>query len=75
MMDGFTGLGKGLILLGLMIIVVGVGFMFIDRVPFLGRLPGDLRFQWKNVTVYAPVVTCLVLSLILTVLLNLFFRR
>jgi len=74
-MDGFSGLGKALVVLGLIIVVVGVGFMFIDKISFIGRLPGDLRFQWRNVTVHAPIVTCLVLSIILTVLLNLFFRR
>ena len=74
-MDGFSGLGKAMVVLGLIIVIVGVGLMFIDKIPFIGRWPGDLRFQVKNVTVHAPIVTCLVLSVILTVLLNLFIRR
>ena len=74
-MNEWTGLGKGLILLGIIIVLIGLGFLFVDKIPFLGRLPGDLRFQWKNVTIHAPIVTCLVLSLLLTVLLNLFFKR
>ncbi len=74
-MDGFSGLGKAMVVLGLIIVIVGVGLMFIDKIPFIGRLPGDLKFQLKNVTVHAPIVTCLVFSVILTVLLNLFIRR
>ena len=74
-MNEWTGLGKGLILLGIIIVLIGLGFLLVDKIPFLGRLPGDLRFQWKNVTIHAPIVTCLVLSLLLTVLLNLFFKR
>lgn len=74
-MDGFSAFGKGLALFGLMIMIVGLGLMFIDKIPFLGRLPGDFSFQWKNVTVYAPIATCILLSIILTVILNFFFRR
>jgi len=74
-MDGIFGLGRALVILGLIIVIVGVGIMFIDKFSFIGRLPGDLRFQLKNVTIHAPIVTCLVLSVVLTVLLNLFLRR
>ncbi len=74
-MDGLSGIGKTLVIFGALILVVGVCLLFLDKVPFLGRLPGDFRFQWKNVIIHAPLATCLVLSVILTILLNLFLKR
>jgi len=55
--------------------VVGLVLFFGLRIPFLGRLPGDISVDRGNVHFYFPIVTCLLLSLILTLLLNLFFRR
>ncbi|HEY9869553.1 MAG TPA: DUF2905 domain-containing protein [Candidatus Obscuribacterales bacterium] len=71
-----TGLlGKGLILLGLLMALLGATFLIAPKIPFLGRLPGDFAFQLGNVKVFAPLATCLVLSLLLTWLLNLLFAR
>ncbi len=72
-MDG-TSLGRTLIVIGLVVVVVGVALVAGNRIG-LGRLPGDLSFGRGNVRVYAPIVTCLVVSVVLTVLVNLFFRR
>lgn len=74
-MNEFSGLAKGLILLGLIIVVVGVGLLLIDKIPFIGRLPGDINIQRKNGSFYFPLTTCILLSIILTIILNLFFRR
>jgi len=60
-------LGGGLLLIGLLLVAAG-------RLPFLGRLPGDIRIQRGGWTFYFPVVTCLLLSLLLTLLLNLIVR-
>ena len=49
--------------------------IFADKIPWLGRLPGDLVFRRGNFSFYFPIMTGLVLSLIATVLLNLFLRR
>ena len=68
-------IGKLLIIVGGFIVVVGLVLFFGLRVPFLGRLPGDISVDRGNVHFYFPIVTCLLLSLALTLLLNLFFRR
>ena len=67
--------GKLLIIVGALIVVVGLALTIGPRIPFLGRLPGDIAVDRGNVHFYFPLVTCLVLSVILTVVLNLFFRR
>lgn len=61
-------------MLGLLIVVVGVVLVAGNRVG-LGRLPGDLSFGKGNFRVYAPIATSLVISVVLTVLANLFLRR
>lgn len=68
-------LGRWLVVLGLVLVVVGVVLVFADRIPWLGRLPGDIRIGRGNWRVYFPLATSLLISVILTVLLNLFFRR
>jgi Protein of unknown function (DUF2905) len=64
-------LGKVLISLGLLLVLAGGLFLVVGRVPYLGRLPGDLAFQRGNFGVYFPIVTCLILSIVLTLALNL----
>jgi hypothetical protein len=70
-----TDLGKTLILLGLAIALVGVVLALAGRLPWLGRLPGDIAVQRGQWTFYFPLATCLVLSVALSVLLYLFSRR
>jgi membrane protein implicated in regulation of membrane protease activity len=67
--------GKLFIILGGLIVLVGLALTFGPRIPFLGRLPGDIAIDRGNVHIYFPIVTCLLLSVVLTVVLNLFFRR
>ena len=67
--------GKLLIILGAFIVVVGLALTFGPRIPFLGRLPGDIAIDRGNVHFYFPIVTCLLLSVVLTLILGLFFRR
>jgi hypothetical protein len=67
--------GRLLIGLGILAVVVGIGLLFSDRLPWLGRLPGDIVVRRGPLTVYVPVVTALVVSLVLTILVNLFWRR
>jgi membrane protein implicated in regulation of membrane protease activity len=68
-------LGKLLIIVGGFIVIVGLFLALGLRIPFLGKLPGDISVDRGNVHFYFPIVTCLVLSLVLTLLLNAFFRR
>jgi hypothetical protein len=68
------GLGRLLIALGLALLAVGVVLALAPKIPLLGRLPGDLLFRKGGVTIFAPLVTMLLLSLALTALVNLFAR-
>lgn len=64
-------LGRMLLFVGILIAVIGVALVFAGRVPFLGRLPGDLSFGGDGWTVYIPIGTSILLSLILTAVLSL----
>ena len=67
-------LGRLLILLGAVLLVVGVIVLVAGKVPFLGRGPGDLVLRKNGLTVFLPMATMVIVSLVLTLLLNLFFR-
>jgi predicted Co/Zn/Cd cation transporter (cation efflux family) len=58
--------GKFLIIAGVVLVVLGLLLMTGAKLSFLGRLPGDIAYKGKNVTFYFPVVTCIVLSVVLT---------
>jgi membrane protein implicated in regulation of membrane protease activity len=68
-------LGKLLIIVGGLVVVVGLFLTLGLRIPFLGKLPGDISIDRGNVHFYFPIVTSLLLSVVLTLLLNLFFRN
>jgi hypothetical protein len=68
-------LGKLLIIVGGFIVVVGLFLALGFRIPYLGKLPGDISVDRGNVHFYFPIATGLLLSLVLTLLLNVFFRR
>lgn len=68
-------LGRALILLGILLLLIGVVLVFADRVPWLGRLPGDIVVRRKGFTLYVPIVTTLILSLLLTLAMGLLRRR
>jgi hypothetical protein len=66
------GFGALMVLLGLVLLVAG---NLSGKVPWLGRLPGDMHIQRENWTFYFPLATCLVISIVLTLLFSLFGRR
>lgn len=68
-------IGRGLVILGGVVAVVGLVIMFSDRIPFLGKLPGDIVMRRGNTTFYFPIVTMIVVSVLLTVILNLLGRK
>jgi membrane protein implicated in regulation of membrane protease activity len=70
-----TDIGKTLIVLGLLIALIGVILTFVGRVPWLGRLPGDIYVQRGTWSFYFPLATSLVLSVVLSLLFYLFGRR
>jgi uncharacterized membrane protein len=70
-MDDF---GKNLIWIGLLIVVLGVIIHFAShsghRLPFrIGRLPGDIEYHGRNTTIFFPIVTCIVISVVLTLIM------
>ena len=65
----FQGVGKILILSGAFLASLGLLLFFWQRIPFLGKLPGDIRIEKPGFTLYIPVTTCLILSAILSGLL------
>ena len=69
-----AGFGKILMLLGGVLLVLGAIFSFGGKIGWLGRLPGDFRFERGGFSFYFPLATSILLSLILTLILN-FFRR
>ena len=74
-MDGLEGIGRLLLIGGVILALLGVIVMLAPNLPFIGRLPGDIRIETGNVRVYLPLGTMLIVSLILTLLLNLLNRR
>lgn len=71
----FHTLGKTLLLVGGMLVVLGLVFLLGWKIPFLGRLPGDISIKKEGLSIYMPIATCILLSIILTILANLFFRK
>ena len=72
LMIGLGPLGRMLILLGVFIILIGVLLLVGEKIPWIGRLPGDIIIRKKNVTFYFPIVTSILISIILTMLFTLF---
>ena len=68
-------LGRFLIVLGAAAVLIGVLLVLAPRIPWLGRLPGDILIRRGTFTFYFPIVTCVVVSIILTLILNLLGRR
>lgn len=76
-MDGgfnIGGLGRLLIILGGLLIVGGVLLVLLGQIPFFGRLPGDIAIQRERFSFFFPLVSMLILSLILTILINIILR-
>ena len=77
-MDSVRELGRMLLMLGGLLIVVGAFFFFGGKLPFrMGRLPGDIVHKGDHTTFYFPIVSCIVLSVGLSLLFWLIsrFRR
>lgn len=72
--EGMESVGKVLIVVGIVVALVGIGLVVAQKVPFLGRLPGDFVFRKGDVSFYFPLVTSIIISLLLTVLINIIFR-
>ena len=72
---GMDSLGKMLILFGVVLALLGGLLLVAGKIPFLGRLPGDIVIRRENWSVYFPLTTSILISILLTLLLSLFGRR
>ena len=65
-------MGKLLIIIGVVCIIVGAAMLYLPRIPFLGKLPGDIAVEKENFKFYFPLGTSILISIILTLLLFLY---
>jgi len=70
-----TYLGKIPILVGALFMLVGIAFVLKVRIPYFGRLPGDIRIEKDGFRFYFPMVTCIILSILLTLILILLRKK
>jgi hypothetical protein len=67
-------LAKMLVLFGVLLVIIGGVVFLVGKVPFVGRLPGDINIQQGNFSCFFPLATSILLSIALTVVLNLIIR-
>jgi hypothetical protein len=67
-------IGKWLILFGVLLAIVGSAILLLGKVPWIGRLPGDIAIQRDNFSCFFPLATSILLSIVLTVLFNIILR-
>jgi hypothetical protein len=75
MSEGVQHIGKALIVIGAVIALIGAVLLVSGRLPWPGRLPGDILIERKNFTFYFPLATSILISILLTLLFWLFGRR
>ena len=73
-MNGLDNLGRMLLIIGGGIFLLGLLLTLLGKIPFLGKLPGDIVIRRGNFTLYMPILTSILLSLLLTVVLNVIVR-
>jgi hypothetical protein len=74
MMGGLETIGKSLVVIGAGLALLGGLVWLLSKVPFLGRLPGDIRIERPGVTCLIPLASSIVISILLTILLNVIVR-
>jgi Protein of unknown function (DUF2905) len=70
-----NGVGKLLIRLGGLLIIIGAALLLVGKIPWLGKLPGDIYIERRNITVFFPLTTSILVSVILSLALYLLSRR
>ena len=65
-------IGKILIIAGVVLVIAGLAFMIADKIPFLGKLPGDIYVKKERFSFYFPITTSIIISVILTILFSIF---
>ena len=71
--EGLMGeIGKLLIFFGLILIIIGLIFSFAGKIPYIGKLPGDIYIKKGNFSFYFPITTCIIISIVLTLIFSIF---
>jgi hypothetical protein len=73
-MNSFEGFGKVLIFLGLILVILGGVLLLLPKIPWIGKLPGDIFLKGEKVTFYFPITTCIIVSIVLTLIFAIFRR-
>jgi hypothetical protein len=73
-MSGLEPLGRALLILGVVFVAVGLVLVLAPRIPFLGRLPGDITIEREGMTIYIPIASMIVVSILLSIVLSLIGR-
>lgn len=68
-------IGRSLVFIGTVLVVLGVVVILIGKVPGIGKLPGDILIERKNFTFYFPIVTCIVISILFSLVSWLIGKR
>jgi Protein of unknown function (DUF2905). len=74
-MSEFSGIGKLLMIFGAIMLIVGAIIWLGGKIPGFGRLPGDIVVKRGNFSFYFPIVTCIVISIVLSLIFSLFGRK
>jgi hypothetical protein len=74
-MENFQALGKVFIIIGILIVVVGIFMSYSAKIPFIGRLPGDILVQKKNFTLFFPLTSLVILNILIYFLIMLFRKQ
>ena len=67
-------ISKNIILIGISITCIGVFLFFLSKIPWFGNLFGDVNYENKNLRVYFPITSMIVISFIISIVLNIFYR-
>ncbi len=68
-------LGRMVLYIGIVLVLIGAFFILVGKVPWFGRLPGDIIYRREGLTIFLPITTMLLVSVVLTLLLNVVWRR
>lgn len=71
----FEGLGRLFIYIGVILVLIGGFFLLVGKLPWLGKLPGDIVVRRDGLTIFIPITTMVVISIVLTIFFNIFLRR
>lgn len=75
MVDGMQQIGRLLLIFGVVMAAIGILIILAGKLPWVGRLPGDIAIHRKNFTFYFPLATSILISIVLTLLFWLFGKR